>query len=321
LRPAFDSEDPEGAFGEVLGFPRDDRGRIKIVLGPEKISAAYKEFELRVQHEDIDELEDEASLEATESTDEPNTQGSNPLDDVKRHLQCTGKVEPPKATLEMKLGRLKPELEISLKDKRFRFELKGTPEFSADFKASGKAECSPTYLPKLSIPLLHAPPVFLEIGPIATARLDGHIKASVDWSPEITVGAEKGGRNGTVKSIWEPLAAPTNLPEPEAAGSVKADLGVEVGVSLAKTLAISAKLGPSLEIEHHLVPGPACTEVTASVYAELSGKVNLFLRRWLLTLAREHLVERQFPEDAECPRGSSTHGAGGHELGQLSDAL
>lgn len=195
LKPAFDAADPKGAFGEVLNSGYDPNGREEIELGPEKISSAYDEFELDTGNEDVDELEEEADQEVTESTGQDGPPAPNPLDDLKRVLRCTGR-SGVVAELDAKLGKLEPHLEISLTHRQFRLELAGKPEFSGHLVADGTAECEPTFLPKLTIPLLHAPPVFLEIAPAATVELQGKLKTHFKWAPQVTVGAGRvdGGR-------------------------------------------------------------------------------------------------------------------------------
>ncbi len=309
LKPAFDAADPRGAFGEVLNVDRDPHGREEIELGPENISSAYEEFELDTENEDIDELEEEADQEIAKSTGQDGPPGPNPLDDLKRVLHCTGK-SGVAAELDAKLGKLEPRLEISLAHKRFRFELAGSAAFEGKLIADGAADCEPTFLPKLTIPLLHAPPVFLEIAPVASVDLHGKLKTHFRWGPRITVGAERvdGGRMepfGDVGNLRPKIAEPTTT------GSAGVDLGLEVGISLAKTVAVSGKLGPRLEVESDLLPKSDCPTAAISGYAELSGKINLFVRRWSLTLARgEDFAKRNFPLGKNCPPGPSVDAIG-----------
>ena len=260
----------------------------------------------------------EANREATEATGERNPLGPNPLDHLTRLLRCSGKLEPT-AELEMGLGKLKPHLVISLKHRRFRLDLQGTPEFAGTFKAAGASKCEPTYLPKLSIPVLHAPPVFLELGPVATAKLEGEINTRFKWTPKIMVGAER-GRAGETRPIWKLQDARPEVPTLEADGSVTMNLGLSVGVSLAKSIAVSGRLGPALKLEHHLLPQPPCSKKTVTGFAELSGHVNLFVRKWLVTLARRDFQKREFPKDPKCPRGSETHDFGAGKLDQFFSA-
>jgi hypothetical protein len=313
---------PKGAFGKIFKLSSAG-GQIEIKLKPEPLGDAYTEFDLEVRGETVDELEAEskefATPEPAEESSLPKPEHPGILDNLVRAYSCNGNKEA-KAALEAKLGQLKPYIRISLKRKEFDFELIGRPEFTGSFEAYGAAECELAHPPTLSIPVFHAPPVFLEFKPVATAKLSGTLKSSFTWSPKIKIGERKVEETET--EPVEGLERETlEFPELTAEGGVEADLGLKVGLSLAKTISVSGTVGPNLKYEFHPLPPPACHNATISGFAELTGEVNLFVRHWTVSLVREKFLSREFPEGVECPRGSETHGSSAPVPEQLLGAF
>lgn len=278
---------PEGVLGMVTSVTELPDGRTRVRTRPEPLAAAYTEYELDLEGKT---LEDLMASEA---------KASGLLDHLTQALHCEGSGRASARTVA-RIGKLVPRVEIDLRRKEFRFELRGKPEVGGEFEAHGDQTCEPRNLPAISIPLpAHGLPLFLTIAPAAKAEVEGNFESSFLLKPDLVAGVERTAKRDAQPFHSFRLGQPGE-PDVKGNGHVAVDLGVEVGLSLAGRVGVSGTTGPRIDATFDLSPTSFCHSATGSAYMELTGRANFFIRKWEFQIHRLNFGSKQFWQAGDC---------------------
>jgi hypothetical protein len=293
---------PEGAFGRIVWESKQPGRETEIEIKPEPLAGAYSLFDYSLEGETLDELEAEAESGSATTPNATVSSGRSYLDELTELVDCRGRAKMT-AALKARLGKLKPTVHIDIGHREFILELRGRPEIVGELEGEGDAYCEPKELPNLRIPLpLHTPPLFLHIGPFAHAEAHGEAEASLVWNPEFAVGGQKVGGNDATPIYKIEMGEPKVR---DVTGDAELDvhLGVSVGLSVLGIVGVHGTFGPHLHARFDFSsPGVACHKAEASAFTKLTGKANLFFRKWDLNLGEKESEPKVLWKKGLCPR-------------------
>lgn len=307
------SNAPQGLLGKVTGVRRDAAGQVVATTQPATLDQAYSRYAAGVSGTF-------GSLHAFVAA--ANTRGRNRdaristaprLTVGPKELTCKGVTRPPQISFDADFSKVNFDAYVDTSKPSIYFLVAGSPKIRFGLQFSG-ASCEYTGDLRLVIPIGGA--LDIELRPAFSVQAGGSI--GVTWTPRIAAGFSRGSGADSDTHFFSPNSAQF-APSGELNGDVF--VGGEVDLALGGRVGITAKIGPDFQPEDDPAKGPSCFNIVAPLRIDLGAFVDVFVKKWSITL-----VSGEFPPRVQLfssckPRTPKKPGNGGTNSGPASIKL
>jgi hypothetical protein len=159
---------------------------------------------------------------------------------------------------------------FDLQSKIFSLEFISKPVFTMDTEFSGEANCHLNGNIALNIPVPSVPGLVISIAPYFDLHATGKVTSTVTWKPAVFLYVS------VVKGKRDTFTQLNNTVDASANGSASVTLsgGLQVSISVAKAVGLTARIGPSVTTAVTASASSAgvkaCIKVTAAIEAQLT---------------------------------------------------